>query len=188
MRHSISLFAQFNQFQVKGAPGGPPPEFPIAIIIGVIVAFVVIFLILEILWFFYARTMSNALKQVSEGSRAMQPGLPYLMMIPCFNIVWQFFIAIQVPASLQAEFRNRGMDDGSDYGKSMGLTAAIIWAVEVFMGCIPFVNYCAPFVAIAGVVFWIIFWVKIAGLSSKLASGGSSSYGGERKYDDDDNT
>ena len=71
------------------------------------------------------------------------------------------------------------MDDGSNYGKSMGLTSAILMAVNLVLCCIPFINYCSWVIGLAGLVLLIIFWVQIAGYSGKLASGkggGSSDY------------
>src|SRR2546423_227574 len=74
---------------------------------------------------FYLLTLQKALSRVAPHNRLMQPGHVWFMLVPCVNIVWQFFVAIRVPDSLRNEFRERGRDDGSDYGKSIALTQAI---------------------------------------------------------------
>ena len=43
----------------------------------------------------------------------------WLSLIPFFNIIWAFFIATRIPDSLKKEFRERGQDDGSDYGRAL---------------------------------------------------------------------
>lgn len=151
----------------------------LGVIIGVSVCVIIVWLAVAIP---FCMSMSKALNQVSESNRQMQPGLVWLFLVPCLNIIWLFFIVIQIPASLQKEFQDRGKDDGSSYGKGMGLTAAILWAVEFVMGCIPFLNYCAPLVGLVGIVFGIIFWVQVAGYAGKLAGGGK----GKSSRDDDE--
>ena len=51
----------------------------------------------------------------------MEPGMVWLMLVPCVNIVWQFVIAIRVPESLRNEFRDRDQDDGPTMAKPLPL-------------------------------------------------------------------
>jgi hypothetical protein len=147
---------------------GIPPEVASILIIVMIIVAVIALLIGVAIQVFFCLSMSKALSRCKESNRQMQPGLVWLMFIPCFSVVWFYFIAIQVPATLQLEFQDRDQDDGGDYGKAMGLTAAILLSVMVVMSCIPFVNYCSGVVALIYLVFWIIFWVKVAGYSGRL--------------------
>ena len=57
---------------------------------------------------FYLVTLQKALSRVSRRNRLMQPGMVWLALIPLFNLVWNFFIATQIPDSLRNEFRARG--------------------------------------------------------------------------------
>ncbi|HZZ78669.1 MAG TPA: hypothetical protein VFE62_09130 [Gemmataceae bacterium] len=172
------LFAQFQQFPNQNQPQIPPELIVVFIVVGLVM--MAISLTIQI---FYCLTLSKALNNVAPRNRQMEPGMVWLLLIPCFNIVWVYFIGTRIPASLKNEFEDRGMDDGSDYGRSNGLTAAILLSVMIGMSCIPFVNYCNSVVGIVYLVFWIMFWVKIAGYSSKLASSGSSK---SRDFDDDE--
>jgi hypothetical protein len=126
---------------------------------------------------FYLLTLQKALSRVSPRNRLMEPGMVWLMLIPCVNIIWQFMIAINVPGSLRNEFRDRGRDDGSDYGKSIALTNCILGLVS---GTISNVVSRMPNLeraglvisligSVAGIVLFIVFWVKIANYSSQLA-------------------
>jgi hypothetical protein len=91
----------------------------------------------------------------------MDPGLIWLLLIPCFNFIWHFFVVINMAKSLGAEFQKRGIIEEPEPGKTIGLVASVLWACSL----IPLLNYvCHP----AALVCWIIYWVKIAGFSKKL--------------------
>ena len=111
---------------------------------------------------FYCLTLQKALSRCAPENRAMQPGMVWLLFIPLFNIVWQFFVVINVAKSLGAEFQKRGMAEDPQPGKTIGLVTCIL----VCCGIIPIINF---FSGIAALICWIIYWVKIAGYSNKLA-------------------
>lgn len=126
---------------------------------------------------FYCLTLSKALKQVRPGNRDMEPGQVWLVLIPFFNLYWNFKIASDIPSSLKREFRERGMGrSGDDYGANVGKW----YAICCILGLVPFVNYVS---GLAQLVLWIMFWVKIAGYSKELASDGGR---GDDDDDDDD--
>src|SRR5262249_25557732 len=115
-------------------------------------------------------------------NRLMEPGLVWLSFIPIFNIIWNFFIATRVPDSLRNEFRNRGQDDGSDYGKAIGLTNAVLSVVSTSLRLFlnqarlvkkPTIKIIFGPIQIAlvlvSLVLFIFFWVRIAGYTKKLA-------------------
>ncbi len=109
----------------------------------------------------------------------------WLMFIPCFNLIWQFFIATRVPESLKNEFRSRGRDDGSDYGKTIALSSAILGIVSsVFSNGVNLVSAgggddakqmaifgsCGSGVlSLVSLVLFVVFWVKVYSYSSQLA-------------------
>lgn len=163
------------------------------IVFGILAAFLVVWLIVYI---FYLITLSRALAKVSPRNRQMEPGHVWLMFVPCLNIVWGFLIVIRVPDSLKAEFQDRGRDDGSDYGKGIGLTYCILNLAGSFLGNavsqIPDQQMTGSLVSLAvlAVTFslWIVFWVKIAGYSRLLDEDDEGRYRefGRRFGDDDD--
>jgi hypothetical protein len=125
----------------------------------------------------YLMTLSTALSRVAPRNRLMEPGQVWLMLVPCVNFIWQFFIAIRVPDSLKNEFRDRGRDDGSDYGKSIALTNAIIGLVGggitnvmTRTGGMEQIGLAISLLlTLVNLVLFIVFWVKIANYSSQLA-------------------
>ncbi|MFO0863581.1 MAG: hypothetical protein U0744_02790 [Gemmataceae bacterium] len=166
----------------------------------------VILAVVVVVGVFYCLTLFKAMEKVSPRNRLMASGLVWLAMIPYFNIVWAFFNAINVPGSLRNEFRDRGMDDGSDYGKNLGLIGAGLSAASTVIGLLANLftvgavqgQFGAPQVgggamilgllssamSLGWFVIFIIFWVKIAGYSSRLSMGGSAL--SDRGYDDRD--
>ena len=75
------------------------------------------------LWMLYI--LMRAMSAVPEGHRKMAPGLVWLSAIPCFNLVWAFFLAIWIPASLKAACDARGWQ-GISTGRGIGLTYAVV--------------------------------------------------------------
>jgi hypothetical protein len=114
----------------------------------------IVFAILLVPMIFYLLTLQKALNRCSPECRAMNPGLVWLMLIPLFNIVWQFFIVMNMAKSLAAEFQKRGIAEDPSPGQTLGLVMCIGNLI------------CGP----VGLICWIIYWVKIAGYSSKIAA------------------
>src|SRR5882672_7270022 len=125
---------------------------------------------------FYLLTLQKALSRVARHNRLLEPGLVWLSLIPLIGLVWSFFIATRVPDSLRKEFRERGMDDFTDYGKRIGLANAVLGVVlsaaAVLLSIAPSVWW--GFVVIpAGLIslaLFIIFWVRIAGYSREIGT------------------
>jgi hypothetical protein len=67
---------------------------------------------------FYCLTLQKALNRCAPENRAMAPGMVWLMFIPLFNLVWQFFVVINMAKSLGAEFQKRGIAEEPEPGKS----------------------------------------------------------------------
>jgi hypothetical protein len=115
-----------------------------------------------VLYIFYIISLSRALSKCSVASRTMQPGMVWLLLVPLFNLVWQFIVVIGLSDSLGKEFRARGILNAEpEPGKTIGIAMCVCAAC----GIIPFINLLAlP----AHLVLWIIYWVKITEFSRKL--------------------
>jgi len=132
--------------------------YQMGFVIGALV-FLVLLLIPAIL---YALSLQKALNRCSPESRAMNPGLVWLLFIPLFNLVWHFLVVINVAKSLDAEFKKRGVAEEPMPGKTIGMVMCIL----ACCGIIPLIG---PLFSLGSLVCWIIYWVKIAGFSKKLA-------------------
>lgn len=111
---------------------------------------------------FYLITLQTAFSRCSTECRTLSPGQVWLLLIPIFNLIWHFFIVINLSQSLANEFRKRGMVESSNPGKEIGLAMAILSVVSI----IPYIGILT---GIAALICWIVYWVKIAEFSSKIA-------------------
>jgi hypothetical protein len=111
---------------------------------------------------FYLLTLQRALERCAPESRTMPPGQVWLLLIPLFNVVWQFIVVNSIAASLRNEFARRTIPLAeAEPGKSVGL----VLCVASVAGIVPLLNILAGPVSL---VCWILYWVKISGYSSML--------------------
>jgi len=112
---------------------------------------------------FYLLMLQKAFTRCAPESRAMDPNMVWLMLIPIFGIVWHFIIVNNMAKSLGAEFAKRNIViEEAEPGKKVGMPMCILSAC----GIIPFIGILA---GIAALVFWVMYWIKIAEYSEKLA-------------------
>jgi hypothetical protein len=130
---------------------------------GILVGALIVIGIMLVPFIFYCLTLQKALNRCSPENRAMNPGMVWLMFIPLFNIVWHFFIVVNMAKSLGAEFQKRGMAEEPKPGQNIGMVMCILCCC----GVVPVLGILA---SLAGFVCWILYWVKIAGFSSKIAA------------------
>jgi hypothetical protein len=111
---------------------------------------------------FYLFTLQRAFERCSPESRAMSPGMVWLLLIPLFNIAWQFIVVLHLAKSLQNEFAKRHLvADTGDFAKSLGLALSIMAA----LGLIPIVGV---LFGIGALVCWIIYGSQINRYSRML--------------------
>lgn len=110
---------------------------------------------------FYLLTLQKALNRCSVENRTMTPGTVWLLLIPLFNIVWQFIVVIKISESLHNEFVKRNIQAEPQPGKSLGLAFCILGVCSI----IPLIGFVA---SLAALICWIMYWVKISGYSNKL--------------------
>jgi hypothetical protein len=111
---------------------------------------------------FFLLTLQNALKKCDASVRQMEPAMVWLLLIPVFSIVWNFFVVTGIGKSLGAEFRRRGIVTQQAYpAQSVGMALAICQCCCI----IPILNILA---GLAGFVLWIVYWVQVANFSRML--------------------
>lgn len=123
----------------------------------------IMFAIFMIPTIFYILTLSKALKRCAPENQAMPPDNVWLLLIPLFSIVWQFIVVTNIAKSLAAEFRARDIHtDEVEPGKSIGLAYCIL-------NCCAIIPLLGILAGIAGLICWILYWVKIDNYSSQIS-------------------
>ena len=122
-------------------------------LIGVVIGLAVAVVICLVLF--------NCAKRVPAQFRKQEPGMIWLLLIPCFNLVWNFFVFPKLSQGLKAYFDSVGRTDVGDCGAGIGLGYSICVACCI----IPFANWIA---GPAALVLLIIYLVKVSGLKNQL--------------------
>ena len=99
--------------------------------------------------------------RVPEEHRKISTGQIWLLLIPLFNLFWNFIVYQRIPESYKSYFDSIGDTSVGDCGKSIGLWFSICAACSI----VPCVNYIA---GPAALVLLIIYLVKMFGLRSKI--------------------
>jgi len=123
---------------------------------------IVFFLIWLIPTIFFLLTLQKALTRVATERRTMNPPMVWLSLIPFFNVIWNFMVVNALSKSLGAELTARNIPHEAEPGKTMGL----VWAGVTAACLIPGLNV---LLGIPALILWIMYWVKIAGFSGKIA-------------------
>jgi hypothetical protein len=112
---------------------------------------------------FYILTLQKTLSQCAPVSRTMEPELVWLLIIPFVHLVFNFFVVLAISKSLANEFARRGIPSYDPQpGQAIGLAMSICGCCCV----VPFLGFLA---ALAYLVLWIVYWVKIADYSRQLS-------------------
>jgi hypothetical protein len=101
------------------------------------------------------------LSRIPPQYRKQEPGMAFLLLIPIFSIVWNFFVHPKVAESLKAYYDAQGPHTNGDCGASLALWLCIC-------GACTFVPVLGLFAGVAGLVFMILFYVKAFDLSARI--------------------
>lgn len=135
-----------------------------------VITLVITILIYYTILTFYILSLTKALNQVAPHNRRIQTGELWLMLIPIFSSIWHFFVVARLGESLGNEYRQRGIPTEEDRpGYKIGLWMCILSAAGYAQYAFPMMMRPLFFLAaIAGLVFFILYWVKIAGFKKQL--------------------
>jgi hypothetical protein len=115
---------------------------------------------------YFLLSMSRVLSLCSRRNLTMAPGLVWLALIPFFHVVWLFVIVVKVASSLKNEFRDRGIENGSSYGRDIGLTTCVVYVASIVLYQIGrvspefnlFVSLPFGFIVLG---CWVAYWVQV---------------------------
>lgn len=147
--HQFLLFSQAQQ-QPTGAEIA---AVIVVLVISLIISFAVAIVICTLLYMTQSR-LPHEHRKISAGS-------VWLLLIPLFSLIWNFFVFQRIPESYKSYFDEQGRTDVGDCGKTIGLWYSICAVVTI----VPCVNYIS---GPAALVLLIIFLVKVMGLRSQI--------------------
>ena len=123
------------------------------VMIGILIGIAVHVFICYLLW--------NCYKRIPQQFRKQEPGLVWLLLIPCFSLVWNFFVYPRLSQSFKGYFDSINRTDVGDCQEGIGLAYSICCAVSLipYAGCVT---------GIACLVLLIIYLVKTNELKNQI--------------------
>ena len=118
-------------------------------------------------YIFFLLEQQNILKAIQPENRLMRPGEVWLQLIPIFNYVWQFIVVIRISDSIQREFaswENDNLVGLPDVQVADVLDRRPTYEIGLafcILNCCQFIPVVGVFTGLAGVICWIIYWVKL---------------------------
>ena len=134
----------------------PPGTDLVELAIGALAILFLLGILVLILYLLY-----DAQRAIPPEYRHVEPAQVWLLLIPLFNLVWNFFVYPQIADSYRSYFYSRGRFDVGDAGKSVGLWFSICSASSI-IPCVGFIP------ALIGLILLIVFLIRIYGLKSQL--------------------
>jgi hypothetical protein len=127
---------------------------------------------LLVLTIIFLLTQSRTLELIRPENRRMSPGQVWLQLIPLFGLFYQFSVIARISDSIRNEFNSPTGDSlfaedtiPSNHRPtySMGISYATLFCISI----IPF-PLLKGLAALAGLIFWVVYWVQLAGYKKRL--------------------
>jgi hypothetical protein len=112
---------------------------------------------------FFCLALVKTLSLVKEENRKITPILIWLILIPGFNVLWNFFVVIRMSQSIKNELDSREFEVEGNPTLYVGLSYAILSSVILFVPTPKDLNYSlgVGVLAIAIIVAFVQYWMKI---------------------------
>ena len=125
-------------------------------VVGISLLLVLIVVHIIIIIFVY-----NDYQSVPPSFRKLEPGLVWLLLIPCFPVVWNFWVFPRLAESYKAYFDSVGDQSVGNCGGDLALAYCICSAVSIipYLGCLT---------GIGALVLLIMFLVKAQELKNRI--------------------
>lgn len=154
--------------------GGGGPEDAVAMV--VMLVFGVIGAVIGIaIWAFILYTYYTALNAIPPQFRTMEPAHVFLLLIPCFGLIWLFFVVQRIPESFRNYFYAVGDHSRGDCGANVGLWYAILTVVNI----IPYVACITGIPTLVLMIMFIVKMYELKGIVSTGAAGFQGAGGGQ---------
>ena len=129
--------------------------------VGELSLILLIISVFAIPYIFFILTLRKAVLRCEVESREISPGSIWLLLLPLFNLIWQFYVVTKLSMTLGKELNRKGIESPANPAQSIGIAMCIFQVLTL----IPIVGAIS---GIVGFVLWIVYWVKIANFSSQL--------------------
>ena len=110
---------------------------------------------------FFILTLRKAILGCHVDNRKISQDSIWFLLIPIFNLIWMFFVVINLAKTLGDELIAKGVETPPTPTKSVGLAMCILNVCSI----IPVLG---ALCGLVGFVLWIIYWVQVSNISYQL--------------------
>ncbi|MEA5464084.1 hypothetical protein [Leptothoe sp. PORK10 BA2] len=111
----------------------------------------------------YCRSLQKCLSLVQPSCQAMNPKMVWLMFVPFYNLVEDFFIILNVTRSIEQEAQsNKHLEVMNSFGRVSGFGWCIAQVASLFPS---FLGVAASFIAL---ILWVVHWRLIIKVNALL--------------------
>jgi len=128
---------------------------------ALLVVILVFILVISAIYIFISYLLYKCFERIPPQFRKQQPGMVWLLLIPCFSLIWNFFVFPPLSKSFKAYFDSIGETNVDDCGEKIGLAYSICSVANL----IPYLNILT---GIATLVLLILFLVKTNDLKNRI--------------------
>ncbi|WP_028295396.1 hypothetical protein [Olivibacter sitiensis] len=112
----------------------------------------------------YVVSVRSTIKLIAPENRFIQPNHAFLLLLPIFNVYWQFVVANRLSDSLTNEFYDRKIAEEENPGRSTGR----VFAVLSLLVSLPIPSVSMVF-ALAYMTYFVLYWTKVIHFKHVLA-------------------
>lgn len=113
----------------------------------------------------FAYSIIKLFKEILPENRKIEPRLLWLLVIPGFNLLWNFYVAIRVSASIKNELTSRNFDVKNLPTLTLGIVFSILSASAIFIP-VPTkvtsnISLLYGVLGLVAFAFFVQYWIKI---------------------------
>lgn len=118
----------------------------------------------------YLLTLHNTLRVIQVHNRRMTYTTIWIMLIPAFNLFWQFIVYNRMNESLNAEYFSRNIPDSTDASYKTGLISGIGGLVTIIINQFLKNSPLVTTLYLLCYIGWIAYWIQISKHKKRLQS------------------
>ncbi len=148
-------------------------NYGLGLLIGIVLILLLMVLVFYVLFYL---SLYRTFNKVKVENRLLEPGLVWLLFIPCLGSIWLFFVVHFLGKSLEKEYHSRGIINNSlqtTYIIGMIMAALGISSISINSN-ISFIDLGSQFMDSAISLGWLVlrvfYWVKIYTYGKELSS------------------
>jgi hypothetical protein len=117
------------------------------------------------IWYAFFRTQVRAVRKCRESVRTIKPGLVWLGIIPVLGHFFMFWSLWKIAETLRKEFEIRGLAEFMASRVNVTRNFGYAFLSTPFLMLVPKLWHLPEIITL---IFLIVYWTKISGLSSML--------------------